>query len=160
MPREVSAGVLAWRRGESGPEFLLVHPGGPYWARKDAAAWSIPKGLVEPGEEGWAAARREFQEELGQPIDGEPQPLAPCPTRAGKLILAWMVEADLDLTELKSNVFEIEWPPRSGRRAVFPEVDQAAWFDPATALRKAHKGQRPIILEAARRLGIELLSDG
>jgi predicted NUDIX family NTP pyrophosphohydrolase len=157
--REVSAGVLAWRRRSAGPEFLLVHPGGPYWANKDEAGWSIPKGLVEPGEEGWAAARREFAEELGQPIDGAAEPLSPCPTKGGKLILAWMVEADLDLTDLKSNVFEIEWPPRSGRRAAFPEVDQAAWFDPATALWKAHKGQRPIIAEAAQRLGINILSD-
>ena len=157
MAREVSAGVLVWRRRSGGVEFLLAHPGGPYWAGKDAAAWSIPKGLVEPGEDGWAAARREFAEELGQPIDGEPQALTPCPTSGGKLILAWLVEADLDLTDLKSNVFEIEWPPRSGRRAVFPEVDQAAWFAPQTALGTVHKGQRPIIREAARRLGIELL---
>jgi len=160
MAREVSAGVLAWRRAASGPQFLLVHPGGPYWAKKDEAAWSIPKGLVEPGEAHWAAARREFAEELGQPIDGEAQALTPCQTSGGKLILAWMVEADLDLTNLKSNVFEMEWPPRSGRRATFPEVDQAAWFDPATALIKAHKGQRPILREAAGRLGIELLPEG
>ena len=160
MARETSAGVLAWRRGPQGPEFLLVHPGGPYWAGKDQAAWSIPKGLVEPGEAGWAAARREFAEELGQPIDGEPQALAPCPTPGGKLILAWLVEADHDLTALKSNLFEMEWPPRSGRRAAFPEVDKAAWFDPATALVKAHKGQRPIVREAAERLGIKLLPVG
>jgi predicted NUDIX family NTP pyrophosphohydrolase len=158
--REVSAGVLAWRRGAGGVEFLLVHPGGPYWAGKDEAAWSIPKGLVEPGEAGWAAARREFAEELGQPIDGAAEPLAPCPTSGGKLILAWLVEADLDVTAPKSNLFEMEWPPRSGRRAAFPEVDRAAWFDPATALWKAHKGQRPILREAAQRLGIELLMGG
>ena len=156
-PRAVSAGVLAWRRGEAGVEILLVHPGGPYWANKDAAAWSIPKGLVEPGEDGWAAARREFAEELGQPIDGDAQPLTPCPTPGGKLVLAWLVEADPDLTDLKSNPFEMEWPPRSGRRASFPEVDRAAWFDPATALWKVHKGQQPIIREAATRLGIEPL---
>lgn len=160
MARETSAGVLAWRRGHEGPEFLLVHPGGPYWAKKDDAAWSIPKGLVEPGEEGWAAARREFAEELGQPIDGDAQPLSPCPTSSGKLILAWMVEADLDPTALHSNLFEMEWPPRSGRRASFPEVDQAAWFAPAVALRKIHKGQLPIIREAAARLGIYLLPEG
>ena len=160
VARETSAGVLAWRRGPQGPEFLLVHPGGPYWAGKDQAAWSIPKGLVEPGEAGWAAARREFAEELGRPIDGEAQPLTPCPTSGGKLILAWLVEADVDLTDLKSNTFEMEWPPRSGRRASFPEVDGAAWFAPAVALWKAHKGQRPIIREAAARLGIELLPEG
>jgi predicted NUDIX family NTP pyrophosphohydrolase len=148
MPREVSAGVLVYRRREGEPEFLLVHPGGPYWARKDEAGWSIPKGLVEAGEDSWAAARREFAEELGQPIAGEAAPLAPCPTVGGKLILAWLVEADLDLTSLVSSEFEIEWPPRSGRRARFPEVDRAAYFDPATALRKIHKGQRSILVEA------------
>ena len=156
MAREVSAGVLAWRRGAAGVEFLLVHPGGPFWANKDVAAWSIPKGLVEPGEEGWAAARREFAEELGQPIDGDAQPLTPCPTSGGKLVLAWLVEADPDPTTLKSNLFEIEWPPRSGRRAAFPEVDQAAWFDHTTALWKVHKGQQPILREAAARLGLAL----
>jgi predicted NUDIX family NTP pyrophosphohydrolase len=160
MAREVSAGVLVWRRSDGGPQFLLVHPGGPYWAGKDAAAWSIPKGLVEPGEEGWAAARREFAEELGQPIDGDAQALTPCPTSGGKLILAWLVEADLDETDVRSNVFEMEWPPRSGRRATFPEVDRAAWFAPLVALAKAHKGQRPIIREAAARLGINLLPEG
>ena len=159
MARETSAGVLVWRRSPDGPQFLLAHPGGPYWAGKDEAAWSIPKGLVEPGEDGWAAARREFAEELGQPIDGEAIPLAPCPTSGGKLILAWLVEADPDLTALKSNTFEMEWPPRSGRRASFPEVDRVAWFAPAVALVKAHKGQRPILRDAAARLGIELLTD-
>jgi predicted NUDIX family NTP pyrophosphohydrolase len=156
MPRETSAGVLVYRFGDSGPEFLLVHPGGPYWAKKDEAGWSIPKGVVAEGEESWAAAQREFEEELGQPIipasGGKPVPLTPCPTPGGKLILAWLVEADLDLTALRSNAFEIEWPPRSGRRASFPEVDRAAYFDPATALWKVHKGQQPILSEAAARL--------
>nr|MEA2797654.1 hypothetical protein [Phenylobacterium sp.] len=152
MPRETSAGVLVYRFRNGGPEFLLVHPGGPYWANKDEAGWSIPKGVVAQGEEGWAAAQREFAEEVGQPITGQPIPLSPCPTPGGKLILAWLVAADLDLTALRSNPFEIEWPPRSGRRASFPEVDRAAYFDPATALWKIHKGQRPIVAEAAARL--------
>ena len=160
MARETSACVLVWRRQADGPEFLLVHPGGPFWARKDAAAWSIPKGLVAPGEEGWAAAQREFEEELGQPIGGHAEPLTPCRTPGGKLVLAWLVEADLDLTGFRSNVFEMEWPPRSGRRAAFPEVDQAAWFDPATALWKVHKGQQPILREAMVRLGIDPLPEG
>ena len=156
MPRETSAGVLVYRFREGGPEFLLVHPGGPYWAKKDEAGWSIPKGVVAEGEESWAAAQREFAEELGQPIipasGSQPNPLSPCPTPGGKLILAWLVEADLDLTALRSNEFEIEWPPRSGRRVSFPEVDRAAYFDSATALWKVHKGQRPIVAEAAARL--------
>ncbi|HEX4709611.1 NUDIX domain-containing protein [Phenylobacterium sp.] len=152
MARETSAGVLAYRRRDAGPEFLLVHPGGPYWAKKDEAGWSIPKGLVDAGEASWPAAQREFAEELGQPIVGEPAPLAPCLTSGGKLVLAWLVEADLDLTDLRSNAFEIEWPPRSGRRASFPEVDRAAYFGAATALWKIHKGQRPILAEAISRI--------
>ncbi|HEY2358861.1 MAG TPA: NUDIX domain-containing protein [Phenylobacterium sp.] len=152
MTRETSAGVLAYRKRATGPEFLLVHPGGPYWARKDEAAWSIPKGLVEAGEETWAAARREFAEELGMAIVGEPLALTPCPTSGGKLILAWLVEADIDLTDLRSNAFEMEWPPRSGLRASFPEVDRADYFDPAAALWKIHKGQRPILAEAISRI--------
>jgi predicted NUDIX family NTP pyrophosphohydrolase len=152
MAREISAGVLAYRRGPDGPQFLLAHPGGPYWAKKDAAGWSIPKGLVGEGEGTWAAARREFAEELGQPIPGEGQPLTPCPTPGGKLIVAWLVEADLDVSAVRSNAFEIEWPPRSGRRASFPEIDRAAYFDAATALWKLHKGQRPILAEAVLRL--------
>lgn len=148
MAREVSAGVLVFRRASEGPEFLLVHPGGPYWAKKDQAGWSIPKGLVEPDEETWAAARREFAEELGLAIDGEARPLTPRLASAGKLVVAWLIEADLDLTEIRSNAFEMEWPPRSGRRASFPEVDRAAYFDAATALWKVHKGQRPIVEEA------------
>ncbi|MBL8772792.1 MAG: NUDIX domain-containing protein [Phenylobacterium sp.] len=150
-PRVVSAGVLAWRRRPGGPEFLLVHPGGPYWAKKDAAGWSIPKGLVEPGEEDWAAARREFREELGLEIAGDAQPLTPV-TASGKTIQAWLVEADIDVSRIESNRFEMEWPPRSGRRASFPEVDRAAWFDAATSAVKIHKGQRPILLEAVGRL--------
>jgi predicted NUDIX family NTP pyrophosphohydrolase len=152
MARETSAGVLAYRWRDGAPQFLLVHPGGPYWAKKDEAAWSIPKGRVEAEEAGWAAAQREFAEELGQPIAGDATPLAPCPTPGGKLILAWLVEADLDLTRLVSNSFEIEWPQRSGRRASFPEVDRAAYFDAATAAWKIHKGQRPILVDAASRL--------
>jgi predicted NUDIX family NTP pyrophosphohydrolase len=152
MAKETSAGVLAYRWRDGGPEFLLVHPGGPFWAGKDAAAWSIPKGLVDEGEETWAAARREFKEELGQPIVGDARPLTPCRTSSGKLIVAWLVEADLDLADLRSNAFEMEWPRGSGRRAAFPEVDQAAYFPSETALWKVHKGQRPILAEAALRL--------
>lgn len=151
MP-QVSAGILVWRRGADGPEVLLVHPGGPYWRGKDAAAWSIPKGLVDDGEDNFAAARREFEEELGQPIAGPGEALAPVRQPGGKWVHAWLVEADLDLTALKSNSFEMEWPPRSGRRAAFPEVDQAGYFAPDEALRKVHKGQRPILMDAFRRL--------
>ncbi|MCR5875992.1 NUDIX domain-containing protein [Phenylobacterium sp. J426] len=145
---EISAGVLAWRAGAEGPEFLLVHPGGPYWAGKDEAAWSIPKGIVEPREDGWAAARREFEEELGTPITGEAVELPPVKTAGGKVIHAWLVETDLDVAQIRSNTFEMEWPPRSGRHATFPEVDRAAWFDPENARWRIHKGQRPILVAA------------
>ncbi|HEV2530405.1 NUDIX domain-containing protein [Phenylobacterium sp.] len=156
MARETSAGVLAYRRAGDDFEFLLVHPGGPFWARKDVAAWSIPKGLVEPGEESWAAAAREFAEELGQPIGqglfGDPQPLTPCKAPGGKLILAWLVEADLDLSDLRSNLFEMEWPRGSGRLRSFPEVDRAAYLSIADARWKIHRGQRPVLEEAVARL--------
>lgn len=147
----ISAGVLAWRPRPGGPEVLLVHPGGPYWAKKDDAGWSIPKGLVEPGEDGWSAARREFREELGHEIDGVAQPLTPCAAN-GKVVQAWLAQADLDVSTIVSNTVEIEWPPRSGRRQRFPEVDRAAWFDLPTATIKIHKAQRPILAEAAARL--------
>lgn len=152
MAPVVSAGVLAWRRRSAGPQFLLVHPGGPYWVGKDEAAWSIPKGLVDPDEDGWAAACREFREELGLPLSGEGEPLTPCRTPGGKVVRAWLVEADLDVSAITSNSFEMEWPPRSGRRATFPEVDRAGWFDAETAAWKLHKGQRPILAEAIERL--------
>jgi predicted NUDIX family NTP pyrophosphohydrolase len=149
---QVSAGVLVWRRGATGPEFLLVHPGGPFWKGKDEAAWSIPKGLVDEGEDTFAAALREFEEELGQPIGGPCEALAPVKLPGGKWVHAWLVEADLDLTDLRSNVFEMEWPKGSGRRATFPEVDQAAYVPADAALIKVHRGQRPIIEDALRRL--------
>jgi predicted NUDIX family NTP pyrophosphohydrolase len=148
----ISAGVLAWRGPHAAPQVLLVHPGGPYWAKKDAAAWSIPKGLVEPGEADWDAARREFEEELGLPIAGEGEPLTPCRTPGGKVVRAWLVAADLDVSAIRSNTFEMEWPPRSGRRQAYPEVDRAGWFDGAAAAAKIHKGQRPILTEALARI--------
>jgi len=150
---QVSAGVLVWRRGDGGLEFLLVHPGGPFWRGKDLAAWSIPKGLVDPGEDNWAAAAREFAEELGQPVTGPGDPLTPCRTPGGKWVYAWLVETDLDLTDLKSNSFEMEWPKGSGRMQSFPEIDLAAYFPALEALTKIHKGQRPILEEAIARLG-------
>lgn len=152
MPGAISAGVLAWRAGGDGPEFLLVHPGGPYWRGKETAAWSIPKGLADAGEDLLAAARREFAEELGQPIDGAFEPLTPMRQPGGKTVHAWLVEADLDLSDLKSNLFELEWPPRSGRIRAFPEVDQAAYLPAVAALVKAHRGQKPILEEALGRI--------
>jgi predicted NUDIX family NTP pyrophosphohydrolase len=149
---EVSAGVLVWRRTPQGPQVLLVHPGGPYWRGKEEAGWSIPKGLAEPGEDLYAAALREFEEELGQPLTGAAEPLTPCRTPGGKWIHAWLMEADLDVAAVRSNVFEMEWPPRSGRRVEFPEVDQAAWCSPQEARFRIHRGQRPLLEDALRRL--------
>ena len=153
MSPPVSAGLLVWRPGPSGAEFLLAHPGGPYWRGKDAAAWSIPKGVAEPGEDLLAAARREFAEELGLTLEGEFAPLTPCRLPGGKWVHAWLIRADLDLSDLRSNLFEIEWPPRSGRTQAFPEVDQAAYVPAEAARVKIHRGQRPILDEALARVG-------
>ena len=152
MRREVSAGLVVWRQRPDGPEVLLVHPGGPYWRGKEEAAWSIPKGLADPGEDLLAAARRETQEELGLGVEGPFEPLEPCCLPGGKTVHAWLVRADLDLSELRSNLFEIEWPPRSGRTQAFPEVDRAAYAPAEAALVKVHKGQRPLIERAIRRI--------
>lgn len=141
----ISAGVLLYRRTASGPEVLLAHPGGPFWTRKDAGAWSIPKGLVEAEEAPEAAARREFAEETGITIEAPLQPLGAFRQPGGKTVLAFAAEGDLDPAAIVSNTFTMEWPPRSGRNAEFPEIDRAAWFDPATAADKILKGQRPIL---------------
>jgi len=144
-----SAGLLVYRRRCAEPEFLLAHPGGPYWRGKDMAAWSIPKGLIEPDEDPLAAARREFAEETGLGVPETARPLTPCRQPGGKLVLAWLAEADLDLAGFQSGLFEMEWPPRSGRTAEFPEVDRIAYFALTEALTKLHRGQKPILLEAA-----------
>ncbi|HEX5998657.1 MAG TPA: NUDIX domain-containing protein [Hyphomicrobiaceae bacterium] len=145
MPRH-SAGILLYRRRNGGVEVLLVHPGGPFWARKDDGAWSIPKGEYQAGEEdALAAARREFQEETGSPAIGAAIPLGAFRQPSGKIVDAWAVEGDLDPAALKSNTFALEWPPRSGQTREVPEVDRAQWFDPEAALRKLLKGQRAIL---------------
>lgn len=135
-----SAGLLLYRHRNSGPEVLLVHPGGPYWAKKDEHAWSIPKGEFAAGEEAVAAAVREFEEETGFVPDGTPVPLGVLKA-SGKVIHAWAIEGDWSPAELRSNKLAIEWPPRSGKIMRFPEVDRAAWFNLPTARTKIHKGQ-------------------
>jgi len=117
-----------FRQGSGGPELLLVHFGGPYWRGKDAGAWSMPKGLIEDGESAEAAARREFAEELGTPAVGELLPLGTIRQKGGKMVEAFAMEGDLDPDAIRSSQFTIEWPPRSGRTASFPEVDRARWF--------------------------------
>jgi predicted NUDIX family NTP pyrophosphohydrolase len=147
---EVSAGILAFRRN-NGLELLLAHPGGPFWRGRDAGAWSIPKGLVESGDL-LACAKREFNEETGLSADGPLLPLTPARQKSGKVVHAFALEADFDLSGFSSNAFEMEWPPRSGQRQRFPEIDRIAYFDLATARRKILPGQRPIIEELVRRL--------
>jgi predicted NUDIX family NTP pyrophosphohydrolase len=143
--RKASAGLLLYRHAASGPEVMLVHPGGPYWARKDIGAWSIPTGEIDPGEEALAAAQREFGEETGATVDGEFVPLAPVKLRSGKVIHAWAVQADFDPSGLRSNLFSMEWPPRSGEQREFPEADRAAWFGIDVARQKIHPGQAPLL---------------
>lgn len=124
---------------------LLGHPGGPLWARKDDGAWSIPKGEIGDGEDPLAAAQREFQEETGATLDGPFFVVDPIRQRSGKIVLSWIVEADLDASALVSNTFAMEWPPRSGRRAEFPEIDRFMWFDLAEARRKILAAQVPLL---------------
>ena len=125
---------------------LLVHPGGPFWAKKDAAAWSIPKGVIDPGEDPLAAARREFGEETGgAPPTAHALSLGEFRQSSGKLVIAYAVEADFDVAQLRSNTFSMEWPPHSGRQAEFPEADRAGWFSLEEAREKIHKGQVPIL---------------
>ncbi len=130
-----------------------MHPGGPYWASRDEGAWSIPKGEYQPDEAPLAAAQREFQEETGLPLSGRFMALPPVRQASGKQVLAWAVEApDLDPALLRSNLFELEWPARSGRQRQFPEIDRAAWFDWTQAERKLIAGQRPLLQSLRERL--------
>ncbi len=151
--RPISAGVLVFRR-RGGLEILLAHPGGPFWAKKDAGAWTIPKGLVEPGADLIATARREFAEETNLMLpEGEFVALAPVTQKSGKVVHAFAVEADLDLAKFASNMFEIAWPPKSGRRQPFPEIDRVAYFSVADAMNKILTYQRPLLVELGRRIG-------
>src|SRR5215468_7947249 len=144
MPKR-SAGILMFRRGAQGLEVLLVHPGGPFWARKDLGAWSIPKGEYSEGDEPLATAIREFAEETGTHPRGELWPLGELTQPGRKIVTAFALEGDFDPATLKSNTFELEWPPKSGRKATFPEVDRAEWFSLATAREKILQGQREFI---------------
>jgi predicted NUDIX family NTP pyrophosphohydrolase len=140
-----SAGVLLFRRREDDIEIFLVHPGGPFWAKKDDGAWSIPKGLYDDDEDPLAAAKREFAEEVGSSIDGEFTALGEFKLPSGKRLSVWAVEGDLDAASITSNLFEMEWPPRSGKQAQFPEVDRAGWFTPDAARVKLTKGQLQVL---------------
>jgi predicted NUDIX family NTP pyrophosphohydrolase len=148
-----SAGILLYRDAGGGLEVLLVHPGGPFWARKDAGAWSIPKGEYDPAESPLAAARREFAEELGSAApDGDPLDLGEITQKAGKRIRAFALAGDLEAAAIVSNTFEIEWPPRSGRRQAFPEVDRAQWFELAEARERINSAQGALLDRLAEAL--------
>ena len=152
MPKQ-SAGLLPYRKIANFLEVFLVHPGGPFWAKKGDGAWSIPKGEFTPGEDPLTAAQREFHEETGLSIDGPFTPLIPVKQPGGKIVHAWSVEfPSLDPSLIRSNTFFLEWPPRSGKSREFPEVDRAAWFDLATAQQKILPGQLPLLLQLAQRL--------
>ncbi|MEU3472270.1 NUDIX domain-containing protein [Rhodococcus sp. 15-2388-1-1a] len=143
---DTSAGILLYRVGVDGPDVLIAHPGGPFWARKDEGAWSIVKGLITDGEDPWTAAQREFREEVGSDVPaGEPVELGTVTQRGGKIVTAFGVEADLDVSNAVSNTFEIEWPPKSGLMKSFPEVDRVEWFPLAQARTKLLASQHPFL---------------
>ena len=146
MPK-TSAGILLYRERDGAREVLLVHPGGPFWARKDAGAWSIPKGEHDDGEDGLDTALREFREETGTELDaGELTDLGSIKQRGGKVVQAWAAEGDLDADAIRSNTFTIEWPPRSGRTEDFPEVDCAGWFSLDEAREKINQAQAELLV--------------
>ena len=140
-----SAGILLYRREERGLSVLLVHPGGPFWRNKDDGVWTIPKGERAVGEDAETTARREFAEELGAPATGRLIPLGRIRQRGGKQVEGFALEGDLDVEQISGDSFEIEWPPRSGRRQSFAEVDRAAWFSPDEARQKINAAQTPFI---------------
>jgi predicted NUDIX family NTP pyrophosphohydrolase len=152
MPKR-SAGILMYRRRPVGVELLLVHPGGPFWAKKDLGAWSIPKGEYADGEEPLAVARREFEEETGMRVAGDFAPLGEIVQPGRKIVTAFALEGDFDPATLRSNAFELEWPPKSGRRQSFPEIDRAQWFAPGEARRKILAGQSELIGRLLAMLG-------
>ena len=154
MPKR-SAGLLLFRNPNQ-LELFLVHPGGPFWARKDDGAWSLPKGEYSEPEDALLAAKREFQEETSISVDGDFLPLGELKQPGGKIVIAWALEKDVDPTLVKSNFFSMEWPPKSGKTQAFPEVDRAAWFPVAVARSKLLKGQIAFIDRLALRLGVRI----
>ena len=152
---QLSAGIILFRRGKAGVEVLLAHPGGPFWRNRDEGAWMIPKGLVEPGEDPLAAAKREFEEELGTPASGELVPLCRIRQKSGKQVETFALEGDFDAETVLSNHFMLEFPPRSGEFRSFPEVDRAAWLSLEEARRKILPSQMPILDALEARLATD-----
>jgi predicted NUDIX family NTP pyrophosphohydrolase len=146
MPKK-SAGLLLYRVINKSLEVLLVHPGGPFWAKKDLEAWSIPKGEFEENEDPLDAAKRETEEELGIKVTGKFLELKPVKQKSGKLIYAWALEKDIDAAKITSNTFEMEWPPKSGKKQTFPEIDKAEWFNMSEARKKINTGQAALLDE-------------
>jgi predicted NUDIX family NTP pyrophosphohydrolase len=142
-----SAGILLYRKLATMHELFLVHPGGPFWKNKDEGAWSIPKGEFTDEEDALAAAKREFEEETGFACNGKFIELSPVKLKSGKMVYAWALEKDIDPVKIKSNLFEMEWPPKSGKRQSFAEIDRAAWFKPAVAKQKINQAQSIFIDE-------------
>jgi predicted NUDIX family NTP pyrophosphohydrolase len=151
MPKK-SAGILMYRSQKDVLEVLLVHPGGPFWTKKDIGSWSIPKGEYTDTEDPFTVAKREFEEETSFQVDGDFTPLTPLEQPSGKVVSAWTVEGDCDASKIKSNTFLMEWPPRSGKKQEFPEVDRAEWFTIDTAKKKLLKGQVGFIEELCKLL--------
>ena len=155
MPPPHSAGILLFRQREGATEILLIKPGGPFWKNKDAGAWMIPKGMIEPGEAPADAALREFEEEIGTHLDAVPFPLATVRQAGGKRVEAFAAEGDLDAATIRSNEFELEWPPKSGKLQLFPECEQARWMSFAEARELMLRSQLPLVdaLEAKLKVG-------
>ena len=147
-----SAGIILYRFRNTLPEVLLVHPGGPFWAKKDSGAWSIPKGEFDDDEDPLDAAKREMEEETGIKVSGKFIELSPVRQKSGKLVFAWALEKEVDPELIKSNSFEMEWPPKSGRRKSFPEIDKATWFTMDEANMKIIGGQAPLLSELLSKL--------
>ena len=147
-----SAGILLYRVNENIPEVFLIHPGGPFWAKKDEGAWSIPKGEFNDDEDALSAAKREFEEETGTSLSGNFIALTPVMQKAGKQVYAWALESNIDASAIQSNTFKIEWPPKSGRWKSYPEVDKASWFDVEIAKQKINPAQVAFIDELIGKL--------
>ena len=154
MAKRITAGVLVYRRSAGVLEVFLVHPGGPFWAKRDRGAWSIPKGEVGEGEDMLQTAKREFREETGLPIDGDFIALTPLRQSGGKVVHAWAVQGEIDASRVKSNKFSLEWPPKSGAQHQFPEIDKAEWFAIPEARERLLPGQHGFLAELERKVGI------